>query len=213
MNSSQWTPGGFVGGFNPTYAVDPYAYQSSAPSGSGASHGASPPVVMPTPFDYPDRPQSLTMQMALQPTGAGTLSVPKPPPRPHSNPLPEPPARPSISSTPSTPAKPPKKTAASVSTPTTPVRRARLSSAHSSSSSPAPTPKPGQEQCAGVTKAGKRCARMVKVVPALSAFDDDDDEASMATLPRFCHQHAKELMGPSGYYARKNGEWVKFEGA
>jgi hypothetical protein len=43
---------------------------------------------------------------------------------------------------------------------------------------------------------------------AILVLDDDDDEGS---IPQFCFQHTKELLGPSGYYARKNGEWVKFE--
>lgn len=51
---------------------------------------------------------------------------------------------------------------------------------------------------------------MVKSKAALSAFDSDDGDSS--SIPRFCHQHRKELMGPTGYYARKNGEWVDFEG-
>lgn len=66
--------------------------------------------------------------------------------------------------------------------------------------------KPGQEQCSGVTKAGKRCTRMVRARQA------NDSEDSDSAIPRFCYQHSKELMAPSGYYARKNGVWVKFEG-
>jgi len=49
---------------------------------------------------------------------------------------------------------------------------------------------------------------MVKARPALLSVDSDDSDS----LPKFCHQHSKELMSPSGYYSRKNGEWVKFEG-
>ncbi|PPR02199.1 hypothetical protein CVT24_011426 [Panaeolus cyanescens] len=67
---------------------------------------------------------------------------------------------------------------------------------------------PTPDQCAGVTKAGKRCTRKVKGGPALAAYDFDNSETNLA---KFCHQHSKELMGPSGYYARKNGEWVDFE--
>jgi hypothetical protein len=48
---------------------------------------------------------------------------------------------------------------------------------------------------------------MLKARPALLSADSDDSDS----LPRFCHQHSKELMTPSGYYARQNGEWVKFE--
>jgi hypothetical protein len=51
---------------------------------------------------------------------------------------------------------------------------------------------------------------MVKTTSALSAFDSGDGDST--SIPRFCHQHIKELLGPSGYYARKTGEWVEFEG-
>jgi len=65
---------------------------------------------------------------------------------------------------------------------------------------PSKSKKGSDDQCSGVTKAGQRCTRMVKI-------EDDDDESE----ERFCHQHSKELLGPSGFYARKNGEWVKFD--
>ncbi|KAF9483880.1 hypothetical protein BDN70DRAFT_903994 [Pholiota conissans] len=136
--------------------------------------------------------------MALRPPGEDFT-----PQRPHSNPEAPSPIRPSISSTSSTPSKPSRNTPASC--PSTPVKCSKATSPSSPS-----TPKTGQEQCAGITKAGKRCARMVKAKAPLSAFDSDEGESS-SSIPRFCFQHKKELMGPTGYYARKNGEWVEFE--
>ena len=41
---------------------------------------------------------------------------------------------------------------------------------------------------------------------------ESEDANGSTLLPRFCFQHTKEIMSPSGYYSRKNGEWVKFEG-
>ncbi|KAF8163191.1 hypothetical protein B0H34DRAFT_650015 [Crassisporium funariophilum] len=84
-----------------------------------------------------------------------------------------------------------------------------MSEVSSAVTTPSETPDP--EQCAGVTKAGKRCTRKVKTGPALLSPDIDDAPGQSTSLPRFCHQHTKELLGPSGYYARKNGEWVTFE--
>ena len=52
--------------------------------------------------------------------------------------------------------------------------------------------------------------RSVKTGSPLLLEPEDADGSTL--LPRFCFQHAKEILGPSGYYARKNGEWVNFEG-
>lgn len=153
-------------------------------------------MAMPVPFS--NQPQSLTMQMALRPPGDDLQLL-----RPQSHPGPASPTSISSSSS-STPPKQSKKKP--ISSPSTPVKGSK-----GDSPSAPPTPKAGQEQCAGVTKAGKRCTRMVKTKAALSAFDSDEGESS-SSIPRFCYQHKKELMGPTGYYARKNGEWVPFEG-
>jgi hypothetical protein len=51
---------------------------------------------------------------------------------------------------------------------------------------------------------------MVKTGCALLLESEDADGSTL--LPRFCFQHTKEIMGPSGYYLRKNGEWVNFAG-
>jgi hypothetical protein len=43
----------------------------------------------------------------------------------------------------------------------------------------------------------------------LSAVDPD------LVIERFCFQHSKELMGPTGFYSRNSGKdnWVNFAGA
>ncbi|KAF9532292.1 hypothetical protein CPB83DRAFT_867610 [Crepidotus variabilis] len=182
----------FIGGFHP--AIPSY----DAPSASAPNLPPKPPSFMPAAFSESGEPQSLTMQYALQP--------PDTPHRPHSNP--EPPT--------SSSHKPHKPTASAASTPgrptggktKPPVTPNKASKSDSGSSSGSPS-KPGQEQCGGVTKAGKRCTRMVKSRPATVSADSDDDDPT----PVFCYQHSKELMGPSGYYSRKNGEWIKFEGS
>jgi hypothetical protein len=190
-----------VGGFNPGYSR-PYApnhspiASSTVPLHFSSSAPNLPkpiPMAMPSPFS--DYPQSLTMQMALLPPDDSRLGSA----RPHSNPTFPSATKPNSST--STLERPPYGTQASISTP--------IKSAKSESSSTVSTPsgKAGQEQCSGVTKAGKRCTRMVKT----RAFDPDENDSS--SIPRFCHQHSKELLGPSGYYARKTGEWVKFDGA
>ena len=63
------------------------------------------------------------------------------------------------------------------------------------------------QQCAGMTKKGERCTRMVKASPPLNYVDPD------APVERFCFQHEKEVMEPSGFYSRKGERiFVKFEG-
>jgi len=51
---------------------------------------------------------------------------------------------------------------------------------------------------------------MVKMTPALSAFGSDDGDSP--SISRFCHQHTKDVLSNVGFYGRKTGEWVKFEG-
>ncbi|KAG8946455.1 hypothetical protein FRC04_011631 [Tulasnella sp. 424] len=62
---------------------------------------------------------------------------------------------------------------------------------------------PVDGQCAGVTKKGVRCTRKVKTPPALGFINPEDE------VPRYCHQHSKELLGVSGFYSPKG--WVDFE--
>ncbi|KAF5381094.1 hypothetical protein D9615_003863 [Tricholomella constricta] len=199
----------FVGGFHPGYKFTNQSYLSSTPSplpsaspqkpdltGSQLTSNIPPrPPAMPVPNPTT---QSLTMQMALgfRPEGQPFSS-----PHPHSpfvlSATPHVSAATTLSSSGEphrpTPNKP--KRISSSSAPTSPSDRLSLSS---------------RRQCSGVTKAGKRCSRQVKSSPAfLQAAKDADDEDSPIEV--FCFQHTKELLGPSGYYARKDGKWVKFE--
>lgn len=213
----------FVGGFNLGHSAEgkPPLYHASS----------DPPPSMPTPFGSPPGgKQSLTMQMALSPNGPYI-----PPTRPYSAPAPFTDSeldeiRPVIN--PSTPTKPSKKPR--------PSSASKPSSGRPSSSSPTPSPSKAsgskqstskqstpqrparvkanssddQVQCSGITKAGKQCTRKVKTAPALAEIEgddsDDSDDDSAPKLERFCHQHSKELLLPTGCYARKNGEWVVF---
>ncbi|KAF8520155.1 hypothetical protein BU17DRAFT_46876 [Hysterangium stoloniferum] len=62
-------------------------------------------------------------------------------------------------------------------------------------------------QCSGTTKSGKRCTRTVRAVPLVSVFAPESSEP----VERFCYQHAKEIMEPTGFYShKKNGGWVEF---
>jgi len=186
-----------VGGFNPSYSAIPQPnHASSAIPLHFSSSAPNPPkpiqMAMPSPLS--GYPQSLTMQMALlPPVDSGLASA-----RPHSNPT-FPVTKPNASA--STPATPHYGTPPPFATP---IRRNK---SEVSSTLSTPSRKAGQEQCSGVTKAGKRCTRMVKT----ARFDSDYTDSS--SIPRFCYQHSRELLGPSGYYARKTGEWVNFEGA
>ncbi|KAJ7581356.1 hypothetical protein C8J56DRAFT_1015968 [Mycena floridula] len=156
-----------------------------------------PPGHLPRPPAMPVAyaPQSLTMQYALGP------------PQLHSRPN----SAPDVtnfgiipgSSAPSTPAKFP----GQIHVPSTPPKRARASS---TPPSPANSTAANQTQCAGVTKSGKRCTRLVKTGgPALVGLYSDDEE-----IERFCFQHQKEVLEPTGFYVRKQsggtGDWVDF---
>jgi hypothetical protein len=174
--SSTSTPSNapFIGGFDPRQI-----------SGFN-THTAGPrPVAMPA-------PQSLTMQMALEPVQDNNNQSFYPqsnqllPPRPQTK----------TSSASSSPAR----SAISVSSATKPNNKSDLSISSGQSTS---SKKSGGQRCAGVTKAGKQCSRIVKTgyTPLLESED-----------AVFCFQHTKEIMSPSGYYSRKNDEWVKFQG-
>jgi hypothetical protein len=176
----------FVGGFDPRQI-----------SGSN-TYNVSPSYTRSMPMPVP---HSLTMQMALESVqDNNNLSFCAqsnqllPAPRPQMN-------TPSISSS-STP----DRSAVSLSIPTnTNKSDISISSTKSTSSK-----KSGAQRCAGVTKVGQQCSRMVKTGYPLLLESEDADGSTL--LPRFCFQHTKEIMSPSGYYSRKNGEWVKFEG-
>jgi len=193
----------FVGGFHPGYSAFPEPYTPNhaiAPSAvpthfSSSSPNLPRPMAVSSSFGHP---QSMTMQMALLPPDDPFLATA----RPHSNPIFSSAAKPNSSV--STPAKP-----SFGRLPGSPSTPSKSNKSEISSTVSTPSGKAGQEQCSGVTKAGKRCARMVKTTPALSGFGSDDGDSP--SIPRFCHQHTKELLGPSGFYGRKTGEWVNFE--
>ncbi|KAF8078060.1 hypothetical protein FPV67DRAFT_1463957 [Lyophyllum atratum] len=198
----------FVGGFNPGYRPANQAYVPSPPSTSvspqrpniSITQSSQTPVLPqrspPMPVPNPSA-QSLTMQMALRPEGQHVTSSAGPP-RPHSASVLSSYSELSFATSPSSSDRP------NASSPTKPKRlRASSTPVNSLASS-------SRQQCAGVTKAGKRCTRLVKSGTAfLQAQNDAEDGDSPVEV--FCFQHTKELLGPSGYYARKDGKWVDFE--
>lgn len=199
------------------------------------------PYSMPVPQQPTDQPYSLTMQHALQndPSKPARYSLPAMPPRRQSDAYISPqtaiippqshvvnhnnltvpntrppyqrpnsdsnvPSRPIPSSLPSTPLKAPATSSPNLPKLTTPA--ARRPRASSTPASPTATGA-GITQCSGVTKAGNRCTRQVKAGPSLAVVHPEVE------LERFCFQHTKEVMGPSGFYSRKTAsDWVKFEG-
>ncbi|KZO92340.1 hypothetical protein CALVIDRAFT_454855, partial [Calocera viscosa TUFC12733] len=98
-------------------------------------------------------------------------------------------------------------------TPPNPSSRRRTRSSSSPASPSLGTPTGAQPkltvQCAGITKAGLPCSRQVKALSAFAFLAPDEP------VERFCHQHARELLEPSGFYTRPRGqqaaaEWVSF---
>lgn len=179
----------FIGGFNLAGA------SASTPTLSLSSG----PSTMPVPYFPPPEQQSLTMQMALNPnclTRPGydePITSPSPPHTPK-----KPSRRYSSASSP----------AASVTTGLVPLSSPVRLTTNSSASTPSmPSSKHNQVQCAGITKAGKRCTRQVKM-----SFAGDNGENDEENIPRFCYQHTDEILSPTGYYAKKTGNWVSFEG-
>ncbi|KAG8893325.1 hypothetical protein FRC01_013668, partial [Tulasnella sp. 417] len=79
----------------------------------------------------------------------------------------------------------------------------RASSQPPPSTSPQPATADGLTQCSGVTKKGIRCTRKVKSPPALGWINPEDG------IPRYCHQHSKELLEVTGFYGTKG--WVEFD--
>lgn len=167
----------FIGGFNPR--------QISGFDTTDPSH--TKPVAMPA-------PQSLTMQMALEPVQDNNNQSFYPQPNQL---LPSPRPQTNTSSASSSPAR----SAVSLTSPPKPNNKSDLSISSGQSTS---SKSSGGQRCAGVTKAGKQCSRMVKT--GYTPFSESE-------VAVFCYQHTKEIMSPSGYYSRKNDEWVKFEGS
>ncbi|KAG6831937.1 hypothetical protein H0H92_006538 [Tricholoma furcatifolium] len=139
------------------------------------------------------------MTMALQPEGSSVKPSPKPsiPQRPgNAVPTQVVSASPLGVTNNSASPKPPRKRVTS--------SPSAVSQSESSSSSAL-----GRQQCAGITKAGKRCSRQVKLgaylAPVQTEMPNGEWEPEV-----FCFQHVKELMGPSGFYSRKDGTWIEF---
>lgn len=205
----------FIGGFNPYHNGSPGAHQGL---------GALPrPPPMPVPYG-PISPQnssphsSMTMQYALgsnphllTPAHGHQLahSAPTTPMRPQ--PIPGATQHYPFNNSPSGPTTP------NSARPARPVVVPQASKRPRANSTP-PTPigstaGSSQTQCAGTTKAGKQCTRQVKnAVPALTHIVPSNIE-------RYCFQHTKDLLVPTGFYSRKldaNGNqtsnWVDFIG-
>ena len=70
----------------------------------------------------------------------------------------------------------------------------------------AASPRSRTSQCAAFTKAGKQCARQVKLKTSLQESDDDSE-----MTPRYCFQHIKEINQSTGFRSHKNGKWIDFD--
>ncbi|PPQ86871.1 hypothetical protein CVT25_012590 [Psilocybe cyanescens] len=190
----------FVGGFNPTFpGVQDSPYAATSASSNSPQHGNSasapnlpPPMAMPTP--HSDYPQSLMMQMALRPEAGSPVA------RPYSNPIP---TSTNISlNPPSISSRPVVRPSAS------PLGGRKSNKSDASSTISTSSQKSGQQRCAGITKADKRCNRMVKIKSSAYVPDDDGDEIEL-----FCFQHQKEILTPSGCHRPCKDEivFVKFD--
>ncbi|KAF8610511.1 hypothetical protein BDV93DRAFT_431466 [Ceratobasidium sp. AG-I] len=68
-----------------------------------------------------------------------------------------------------------------------------------------PTDTAPDNQCSAITKAGKRCTRLLKTGPALIY------QSPGILLDRFCFQHTKDVLQPTGFYSHaKDNTWVTF---
>lgn len=145
----------------------------------------------------PEPEQSLTMTYALQlDKNQSTASAQSPPVTPQK------PARRRAQSRPSsTAASPSPAKASSIST--TPTK-ASLSTGSSPNRKSSPSRQTDVVQCSGITKVQERCTRMIKIN---YPFDGASDK-----IERFCYQHTKEVLKPTGYYACQNTIWVDFDG-
>ncbi|KZT20283.1 DUF1766-domain-containing protein [Neolentinus lepideus HHB14362 ss-1] len=176
-------------------------YALSPPS-NVAPHPTLPvsaPATPPPPRPRPQRPTADQLTSTFSPVPY--LTGPSRPSRPVSDsdikPVPPvPPLSPS----------PPSKSKPTVSV--SPLRRPVHKRA---TSSPPPSPSVSSitngdsVQCSGITKAGKRCSRTVKLGSRLEELEEDGE------VIRYCHQHSKEIMSPSGFYSRKTGsDFIKF---
>ncbi len=111
----------------------------------------------------------------------------------------------------------------SASAPSTPAKtgRAKLPSTLSPPVKYARSPSPADGSrvlCAAYTQKEIRCSRMVKIPPALLAFESDNNDANADIgFPCYCFQHNKAELGPTEFPSHKaslNGnDWVKYKGA
>ncbi|KAJ4471578.1 hypothetical protein J3R30DRAFT_3299527 [Lentinula aciculospora] len=200
---------------NTGYPSRPY----SAPAPPGFPHPSSSPY--PSPYPTPGSSTAHTPQYLVQlPPATSTPNLFPEPHPPAGRPLPNSPSGPYLVG--ASPIRPTLNT--QFNSPSAGLKQHTQLGRRRASSTP-PTPAAGasgvsgQIQCSGVTKAGKRCTRLVKGGPALVGVWGAASPIS-SNVERFCHQHAKELLGPSGFYARKQHrdgrqgqgfqEWIDF---
>ncbi|PPQ71488.1 hypothetical protein CVT26_011255 [Gymnopilus dilepis] len=184
----------FVGGFRPIV-------QGELRRGNNGNMASTSAPALPVPFgisSHIERPQSLTMQMALAPEQFSPLIN-----RIHSNPFPS-----SCSEQAQEGRNLRKLPAATAHTSISAVIKSNKSDV--SRTSPRSPRKFTQVQCSGITKTGKRCNRQIKVNSPFSvrAHEDEDEDA----IERFCYQHITTLLQESGFQSRKTDTWVKFGG-
>lgn len=194
----------FVGGFHPgilsnTSSASHGTFQMARPGYPPTSDTRPRPQVRPKHYSHQGESMSLTMKMALQQLPWSSTSS-----------FPTPSARPSRSSVLSDNRPISDSISAiqpSTGSPMLPDGRPRSASTTSQSS------KTTAQQCAGMTKAGKRCTRQVRLGPALSKAYDNTQLDGEEPLERYCFQHVKELLtSSSGFYSRKDGSWINFAG-
>ncbi|KAJ3737649.1 hypothetical protein DFJ43DRAFT_987288 [Lentinula guzmanii] len=218
-------------GVNTGYGTTP-SRPYSAPAPPGFPHPASSPYPSPYPSPYSTpgsspayTPVAHTPQYPTQPPPS--TSTPNFFPTPHraGRPLPSPsgPYPAGAPPLPSSPTRPILNTQFNSPSAGPTKQHGKTGRPRASSTPPTPTAGvsgvSGQIQCSGVTKAGKRCTRLVKGGPALVSVWGAASPTS-GNVERFCHQHAKELLGPSGFYARRQHrdqshgqglqEWIDF---
>ena len=187
----------FVGGFHPRYGPSAGKKTQLDVESNNTPLFTRPlpvPPAMPIPEAPKSRQQSLTMQMALRPSNEEIRSPYSSTPLPHPRTVP-----PAFVAPVAVSASAPRPR---VHTPTKP-QRPRAASSPVVSSSPSII-----VQCAGITQENERCTRRFKVGPALCDNDDHDP----LPVDRFCFQHARELLVPSGFFSRKTRDWVEFNG-
>ncbi|KAJ4483659.1 hypothetical protein J3R30DRAFT_3655895 [Lentinula aciculospora] len=177
---------------NTGYPSRPY----SAPAPPGFPHPSSSPY--PSPYPTPGSSTAHTPQYLVQlPPATSTPNLFPEPHPPAGRPLPNSPSGPYLVGAP--PIRPTLNT--QFNSPSAGLKQHTQLGRRRASSTP-PTPAAGasgvsgQIQCSGVTKAGKRCTRLVKGGPALVGVWGAASPIS-SNVERFCHQHAKELLGPN----------------